>query len=228
MKERYLLLETSGRVGQIGLAEGDRVLVQRRLDETRRHARDLAPQLQSMLRELDWRPADIAAVFVSQGPGSYTGLRVGIMSAKAFAYAAGCRILGISTLAAIALQSGVRRVEVISDAQQDRLYHQTFEVDVALRLPSAVSPLAILPASEWLAQLAAGAVVSGPGIDIVVSRLPSGVAVVPPDLRAARIESLLRVGLDRLSRDEADNVFSLEPLYLRPSSAEEKWVTLGR
>src|SRR5262245_32159459 len=97
MGPRLLLLETSGRVGQVGLAADGRLLAGRRLSETHRHARDLAPTVAALFREFAWKPADVQAVVVSRGPGSYTGLRVGVMTAKAFAYATGCRLLALDT-----------------------------------------------------------------------------------------------------------------------------------
>src|SRR6516225_3465310 len=69
---RFLSLETSGRVGQVALAEGDQVRGVRRLDEARRHARDLAPAVKDLLDRQGWRPRDLQAVIVSRGPGSYT------------------------------------------------------------------------------------------------------------------------------------------------------------
>src|SRR5205823_3729165 len=115
---RFLILETSSRIGQVALAEGERLLEMRRLEQARRHARDLAPAVADLLKAFGWQPRDIDAVVVSMGPGSYTGLRVGIMSAKTLAYAAGCRVIAIETFAAVALQAppAVHRLEVIADA----------------------------------------------------------------------------------------------------------------
>ena len=90
---RLLILETSSRVAQVALAEGAVLRGVRRLDEARRHARDLAPAVAELLAAQGWRPRDLHAVVVGRGPGSYTGLRVGVMSAKAFAYASGCAVL---------------------------------------------------------------------------------------------------------------------------------------
>src|SRR5438309_3966029 len=112
---RVIILETSGRGGQVALAHGGALLALRRLDEARRHARDLVPALHDLLLGQRWRPRDVQAVIVSRGPGSYTGLRVGIMSAKTFAYATGGAILAVDTFAAIALQAPVEvaRLDVI-------------------------------------------------------------------------------------------------------------------
>src|SRR5260370_39658186 len=118
MDPRLLILETSGRIGQVGLALGSRLLAWRRLDEARRHARDLAPSVADLLREQQWKPREVQAVVVSRGPGSYTGLRVGIMSAKTFAYATGCALVAADTFAAIAATTpaAVDKVEVLPEA----------------------------------------------------------------------------------------------------------------
>src|SRR4051812_21019798 len=84
---RLLLLETSQPVALVALADGDALGAVRRLDETRRHARDLAPAVADLLAAAGWRPRDLDGVAVGSGPGSYTGLRVGLMSAKALAFA---------------------------------------------------------------------------------------------------------------------------------------------
>src|SRR5215831_14854533 len=147
MNPRMLLIETSGRAGAVALAEGAALLSTRRLDETRHQARDLAPAVAELLAAAGWKPRDVSAVVVSRGPGSYTGLRVGVMSAKTFAYAAGCALLAIDTFAAIAAQAPAEAapLDVIADAQQDRVYVQRYERG------AVVSPLTIRPVTEWLA-----------------------------------------------------------------------------
>src|SRR5262245_18914587 len=120
---RLQLLETSGRVGQVGLAAGGRLLAGRRLSETSKHARDLTPTAAELFRDFGWAPADVQGVAVSRGPGSYTGLRVGVMTAKAFAYATGCRLLAADTFAVIAAQAppDADRLDVLADAQKRNL-----------------------------------------------------------------------------------------------------------
>jgi tRNA threonylcarbamoyladenosine biosynthesis protein TsaB len=162
---RLLILETSGRTGLVALAEGPRLLSCHRLVETRRNGRDQAPAAAQLLTEQDWRPKQINGVVVSRGPGSYTGLRVGIMSAKAFAYATGCRLLAIDTFAAVAEQApaDVQRLDVLADAQQDRVYVQSFA-----RGPEgwrALTPLAIRRFADWLSGRPTNVWVSGPGMD---------------------------------------------------------------
>src|ERR1700722_1395457 len=157
-------METSGRKGLVALAEGPCLLVSRALDETRRHARDLAPAVAELLRAQGWKASALAAVIVGRGPGSYTGLRVGLMSAKTLAYATGCALLGIDTFAAVAAQSppGCPHVDVLADAQKDLVYVQSYSL--LGEAWQAVNPLRIQPFAEWLIQRRHDAWVSGPGL----------------------------------------------------------------
>jgi tRNA threonylcarbamoyladenosine biosynthesis protein TsaB len=146
------------------------------------------------------------------------------MSAKTFAYALGCRLLAIETFAALAAQAPaeVAAVEVIADAQQDKVYHQSFAraSDAAKWEPQ--SPLQIRRLEDWLAQRNAEGWVSGPGLRVYRDRLPPDCRIVAQEFWEPQPESLLRLGLPRFLAGENDNLWSLEPLYLRPSAAEEK------
>ncbi len=219
---RLLILETSGRAGQVALAERERLVGARRLDETRRHARDLAPALRELLRAQDWTPKTIDAVIVGRGPGSYTGLRVGIMSAKAFAYATHCALVAIDTFAAIAQQAPpeVQVLDVLADAQQDRVYVQSFERGAGGWRPR--SELAIRPFAPWLAALDPAAWLTGPGLRGQEHRL-TGNNVLPAELWDPQPESLAQLGFARFQHGERDDLWLVEPLYLRPSAAEQQW-----
>jgi tRNA threonylcarbamoyladenosine biosynthesis protein TsaB len=222
---RLLLIETSGGAGLVALAEGATVRT-RRLDQTRRHARDLAPAVRELLLELDWAPATVAAVLVGLGPGSYTGLRVGLMSAKAFAFATGCALIGLPTFPPLALQAPAATfVDVIADAQQGLVYVQRFQAQPGGALPREVEPLRIEPAAAWRARLTAEILVTGPGLALHKKGLPGYVATAGEELWQPQADALLRLGRERLARGARDDLWALEPLYLRPSSAEEKKAT---
>ena len=220
-----MILETSGHVGRVAAAEGEVVLRARDLDETRRHARDLAPAVAGLFEELAWKPTEVTGVIVSQGPGSYTGLRVGIISAKAFCYATGAVLIAIPTFQAIAAQGPVPvlAVEVLADAQQERIYVQRFMAGALRGEFAAASALAIRPFSAWLAERNQLDWLSGPGLRRFRDQLPPGSRTVEPERWDALPETLLRLGLARYQTGERDDPMAVEPIYLRPSSAEEKW-----
>jgi len=223
MEPRILIIETSGQPGVVALAAGERLLGEQRLNESRRHARDLAPMVSALLAKQGWRARELEGVFVSRGPGSYTGLRVGVMSAKTLAYATGARLLALDTFPAIVRQapSTANIVDVVADAQQDKLYVQRFR----RQSPDAweATALAITPFADWLATLTPDVAVIGPGLTGIETRLPATVLVAPREDWQPRAASLLALGMERWRRGDRDDPFAVEPLYLRPSSAEEKW-----
>jgi tRNA threonylcarbamoyladenosine biosynthesis protein TsaB len=221
---RLLIVETSGHAGLVALAEGPTLRGVRHLDEWRRHARDLAPAVGQLLDGAGWRPRDLHGIIVSRGPGSYTGLRVALMSAKALAYATGCALLAVDTFATIAGQAPeeATTLDVIADAQQEKVYVQRFgRTEPGALVPCG--PLEIRPLADWLADLGAGVWVSGPGLAVYSRRLGPEVQVTEPATWNPGAESLLRLGLGRYRRGERDDPFAVEPLYLRPSAAEQQW-----
>jgi tRNA threonylcarbamoyladenosine biosynthesis protein TsaB len=221
-RARLLMVETSGRNGFVAVAEGPTLLAVRRLEEARRHARDLAPATIELLTAQGWKARDLNGVVVSLGPGSYTGLRVGVMSAKTLAYAVGCALIGVETFAVVAAQAPkeINRTDVLADAQQEKVYAQSFGRDGDEWRP--LDALGIRPFAEWLALRTAGTWVSGPGLHRWAPRLPIDASAVEAALWDPQAETLLKLGLARYTAGQRDDPFALQPLYLRPSSAEEQ------
>jgi tRNA threonylcarbamoyladenosine biosynthesis protein TsaB len=221
-RPRLLLIETSGRVGRIGLAEVPGLLAEQALDEGRRHARDLAPTVARLLAERGWRARDLHGVIVSLGPGSYTGLRVGIMSANALAYATGCALIGVPTFEVIARQVETpgRELVVIADAQQAQLYVQPFARGATAEQFAPAGELKVISGRAWAATLRPDVAVVGPGVRMAQPWLPAG---TPTAMQEPLMSGLLAVGWDRYERGACADQARLEPLYLRRSSAEEQW-----
>jgi tRNA threonylcarbamoyladenosine biosynthesis protein TsaB len=233
MSESWLVIETSGRVGQLGVARGGAVVRSEKLDETRRHARDLAAIAGRLLGAEGLSPRDLTGVMVGTGPGSYTGLRVGVMSAKALAYAAGCKLVAVPTFAAIAERTPepFDLVDVVADALQGHVYVEAFvprrDRETGERVWESVVDLRIEPVAQWAKTVDAGVGLTGPGVAVYDAVIPSPAPRVPVEFRAPTIESVFRVGL-RLPPATREELFRLEPLYLRGSSAEEKAKRDGR
>ena len=101
---KILALETTDAQGSVALCVGGEILTSRRLDAERRSAQTLAPTIQETLAEFGWAPQDVDAVAVAVGPGSFTGLRVGVATAKMLAWATGAKIIGVDALEAIAAE----------------------------------------------------------------------------------------------------------------------------
>lgn len=218
--DRVLVLETAGKVGRAALATDGTVVAESALGQERRRASDLALVVDRLLRDAGWEPASLTAVVVGLGPGSYTGLRVGLASAKALAYAVGCRFFGVETFAAIAARAPdeARELSVIADALQGKLFRRDYR-----RTANGWEPttrLEVLAGADWHADLRPGTWVSGPSA-AWPDRTPAGVPLVPAELREPRPEDVLTVARSWPWAVTTD-MWTAEPLYLRGSSAEEK------
>lgn len=221
MSENWLILETSGRVARVGLACEGAVVCTAELDTPRRQARELTILIEEMLNAESLRPTHLTGVIASRGPGSYTGLRVGLMTAKALAYALDCKLIAVDTFAAIAEQAPaeVQRVCVIADALQGQVYAQEYALRHDGWLPA--NQLRILPVGVLAVSLPVGTWISGPGVSVYDEQIPRDNLRMTEADREPRVESLFAVRhlFTPLTKEE---VFALEPLYLRGSSAEEK------
>ena len=220
--DRVLIIETAGKVGQVALADASGNCTEARLGEGRKRASDLAMVVERLLKERDWKARDLTAVVVGLGPGSYTGLRVGLASAKALAYAIGCSFFGVETYAAIANHAPkeVQKLSVIGDALKGKLFRRDYRRSGAGDW-EPIGALAIVLASDWLASLPPGCWVSGPAANSYAERLPSGVGMVEKELHEPRPTDLLYVA-QRNEWAVTTDMWTAEPYYLRGSSAEEK------
>jgi tRNA threonylcarbamoyladenosine biosynthesis protein TsaB len=220
--DRVLVLETAGRVGQVALASGHAVLAEARLEEARRRASDLALAVADLLKGQGWAARDLTAVVVGLGPGSYTGLRVGLASAKALAYATGAAFFGVETFAAVAVRApaGVLRLTVVADALQGKLFRHDFRL-VSNGGWEPAGPLSVVEAIQWLASLEPETWVSGPAAGTFDGRLPAGVRLADPGWREPRPGDLLTAART-LPWAVTTDVWTADPFYVRGSSAEEK------
>jgi len=222
-----LAFDTSGSAGSVALLDQQRVVAEVALDPIRRSAQTLVPAIAQLLAAQHVEPGQICLVATTIGPGSFTGLRIGVTTAKTFAYAVGADVIGVSTLEAIAhglpddlLTAAPREIHALIDAQRKELFVGRFrgEVSTIIRL----EPDRIVSAEAWLANLQAGTVVTGPGLDRIEQRLPPCIVAVPPAWRAVRASSVGRLAWRDYSAGRRDDLWRLAPVYLRPSYAEEK------
>ena len=218
-------IETSGRVGAVALYRDGRCLAERPLQQAgRRHAQTLVAEIERLFEEFNSRPADCDLVAVSIGPGSFTGLRVGVVCAKTFAYATRCSLAAVDTYLCIAENSpaDVHAVWVIGDAQRGELYAGHYRRD-ADGLWTSTAEITVAAGDTWCQARSSGDVVSGPGIDRFESELTSRCRVLELEYRDPRATVVARLGERKLKESGSDDFWSLEPFYLRRSAAEEKW-----
>jgi tRNA threonylcarbamoyladenosine biosynthesis protein TsaB len=221
---RILAIETSGTAGSLAALHDDNLLAELMLDTASRSARSLAPGIAALLRQVGWRPNEVDVLAVALGPGSFTGLRVGVTTAKTFAYATGAGCVGVGTLEVIAEQAAVSAgglVTPVIEAQRGDVYTALYQRTAAGSLDSRQSPV-ILSADEWLATLADGRLASGPALETLADRLPPNASVALPPQWPPTAATVGRLAYRKHVAGQRDDIWRLTPLYLRRSAAEEK------
>jgi tRNA threonylcarbamoyladenosine biosynthesis protein TsaB len=210
-----IALETSARAASVAVEHAGRV-ASARLEAQRAHASDLFPRLEGLFRELGAQPSAIETVFVGTGPGSYTGLRVGIATALGLARGSGAKLLGVpsgETLAFERVEPG-REAAWLLDARSGELYFAVYRRTAAgvevVRAPCVLKPAdlrAVLPPDGPIFGDATAA--DAAGLDARErERLVVGAQ--------ADAEALLALGAARLAERGPTPEHLLEPLYLRP------------
>lgn len=202
----------------VALVEDGRLLVELTVINPRIHSTRLLPLIDQALQEAGRRKQDLAGVACGVGPGSFTGLRIGLSTAKAIAFALGLPCAPVVTLQAMAhtLGPGAGWVAPVLDARRGEVYTALY------RDGEEVLPPRQVPLSAWVAEVDArreGAPVAFPG-DVADERLPAWARPVPGPLRlprgwavAALGEALLRAGGGVAPGD-------VRPLYLRKTEPE--------
>lgn len=221
---RILALETVAAAGSVALLDDDRVVEELELVTARRSAQTLAPGIAALLERAGWRPADVELVAVASGPGSFTGLRIGITTAKAFAYAMNCQVIGVNSLLAIAARAprDLSAVSATIDAQRGELFVADFTRQPDGQL-TGIDTTRIVAAEKWLASLPTGAVISGPGLANHLAALPPGTMVVDRALWAPTAAIVGQLGRELVLAGQGVSPFELVPQYFRRTAAEEKW-----
>lgn len=219
---KILAIETSTMSGSVAILSGNEVLREAILPDRPRTASTLVPAIRRLLNETGCRLGDVELIAVTTGPGSFTGLRVGITTAKTVAYATGCELLGLDTLEVLAAQSGATtgQASTVLDAQRDELFAASFEMRGGKI--ERVAPTRIVSSSDWVAGLSPDTVVSGLGLRRVRDQLPAAVLLADESRWTPRAAAAGRLALRDWQAGRRDDLWKLAPTYLRKSAAEEK------
>jgi tRNA threonylcarbamoyladenosine biosynthesis protein TsaB len=214
-------IETSGPRGGVALADDDELIGEESFEEGMVHGRALVPSLDRILKKAGLTPKQLGLVAVDVGPGSYTGVRVGVAAARMIAMAVGCPVAPIVSMDVLAENAEDLEDFVcpILDARWEQVYAASFRRDwVWLRTegPAAYRP------EDLAARLAAGTTVFGSGVEkypAVFARFAKG----PADWSVPRAQVVARLGWQAFQSGAMDDYNILRPLYLRPTEAEVKF-----
>ncbi|CUH96291.1 hypothetical protein P22_2381 [Propionispora sp. 2/2-37] len=224
-----LAIDTATLVSSVALAAADTLVAELTLQTKKTHSELLMPHIDRILQMATIEKSLLKAVAVSIGPGSFTGLRIGLATAKALAYALHIPLIGVPSLAALAFNCPVPGsiLSPVLDAQKGNVYQALYTWQNA-ELTELVPPRVI----SFAAALEELAVREHPvlllGEAAVAHRREieargANIMMAAPHVVMARAGSIAMLAHRLLKQGVYHDVFSLEPLYIRRSEAEELW-----
>jgi tRNA threonylcarbamoyladenosine biosynthesis protein TsaB len=222
---RALAIETSGRLGSIAIVDGSAVVSEETFPHGLKHAADILPIIDQLIRARDWSPADVEHLYVSAGPGSFTGLRIAITLAKTMALATGVKLIAVPTMRVLAANAPpeAEHLIIVLDAKRDQIFTARFEkigTDWIEREPNRLDSLpAMLARSPRPVHLL------GEGIPYHEKFLPNdpSVIITSTETWRARATAVAELAQKMAAAKQFADPLQLTPIYLRIPEAQEKY-----
>lgn len=227
MGELLLTLDTSTQAGSVALTRGRKLVGELLINVKATHTDRLLGTVRQLLGDAGVGLDEIDAFGVVLGPGSFTGLRVGLATVKGLAMACGKPVLGVSSLRSLALQVPYARhpVCVMLDARKSEVYTGLY--DWVTGRPVALVDEAVMAPEKMLGRIEGETVFIGDGAvayqTLIVRQLGSRAHFVPWHLNLPRASSAAVVALEDLQEGRSVPLELLRPVYIRPSEAEIMW-----
>ena len=197
-------------------------------EQSQTSSNSLIPAIQWALDNSGYKLNEIDLITLPRGPGSFTGLRMGIVTAKTIAYTTNCNVIGVNTMEVIAWQAKKSIVNAQSESNDStvsvgmnvgrkEVYHAEFNwKNESLNL---ISDPVISAPEKWLKSLASDVWLAGSGIGLFNS--PNDFQVADSE-HNPQVTEVAKLGLLNFTKNGPDDPWKLEPIYSRPSAAEER------
>ena len=208
--------DTSSKALTLAILEDETLLAQMTLNIKKNHSITLMPAIDFLMNSLDMKPTDLDRIVVAQGPGSYTGLRIAVATAKTLAHTLKIELVGVSSLLALVPEQVEGLVIPIMDARRNNVYAGFYQSGQAVR-PEAHLPLAeVLEIAGAANQSVTFVGETTAFTEQIEAALPQ--AAIHPTLPDA--SAVGRLGLDL----PAQSIHDFVPNYLKRVEAEENWL----
>lgn len=228
---KILAIDTSTSVMGVSLLDEHKVYAEVTTNIKKNHSVRLMPMIDQMLAEVKWTTQDIELIAVAKGPGSYTGVRIGVTTAKTMAWALGTPIIGVSTLEAMAYQhqhfSGI--ISPIIDARRGQAYTGLYQSRT--QGWNIVEEDHISLVERWaslLKQRDEQVLFVGDDVSIhkeqILQVLGSQAVFTTPPFQMPRPSVIGWLAKDKAEQGKEDNLFDFAPAYLQLAEAEAKWL----
>lgn len=208
--------DTSSKALTLAILEDETLLAQMTLNIKKNHSITLMPAIDFLMNSLDMKPTDLERIVVAQGPGSYTGLRMAVATAKTLAHTLKIELVGVSSLLALVPEQVEGLVIPVMDARRNNVYAGFYQSGQSVR-PEAHLPLAeVLEIAGVADQPVTFVGETAAFTEQIEAALPQ--AAIQPTLPDAA--AVGRLGLDL----PAQSIHDFVPNYLKRVEAEENWL----
>ena len=223
-----LAFETSAKAASVALHDGQKLLAESYQNTGMTHSQTLMVMAEDALKQCGKTAADVTAVAVAEGPGSFTGVRIGAAAAKGFAWGREIPCYGISTLEAMAVSLGVYEGHICAcmDARRNQVYNALFLVDNGkVERISDDRAIALADLQEELEHIDGPIFLVGDGSQLTYKTLSGSVdnLILPPEHRMhQRAIGVALLAEAKQAAGETGDGNALSPNYLRLSQAERE------
>ncbi|VMT44217.1 molecular chaperone [Streptococcus pneumoniae] len=212
---KVLAFDTSSKALSLAILEDKQVLAETTINIKKNHSITLMPAIDFLMASLDWTPKDLDRIVVAEGPGSYTGLRIAVATAKTLAYTLNIELVGMSSLLALVPHQQEGLFVPLMDARRNNVYAGFYENAKPVMAEANLSFEEVLEKVKGTSQVTFVGEV-GPFVEQIQKHLP----------RTDYKETLPNAAnLALLAWDkEADSLHDFVPNYLKRVEAEENWL----
>ena len=225
---KILAVDTTAKAASVCLAQEEKIIGSFFIDTALTHSRTLMPMIEALLSNTETKPEELNAIAVNAGPGSFTGVRIGVAAVKGLAFAHSIPCVSVSTLESMAYNclGGDCVVCAVMDARCSQVYNAIFRVkgDKIERLCDDRA-LALTDLKEELLRIDGNIVLVGDGATVSYDYLKADVpnlTLAPINSRIQTAVSTAMAAFESLKRGETVSAAELMPVYLRLPQAQRE------
>lgn len=224
---KTLAIDTSNQTMALALMDEDTMIAQIQTTVNKNHSRSLMPAVDFLMHAVEWVPTDLNQIVVAKGPGSYTGLRIGVTTAKTLAQTLAIPLVSVSSLAVLAqnVSADDQLIIPIMNARRQNVYAGIYQKNPELTSILSDRHIALVELIAWLKQDGRPCIFVGKDVELFKEELSSAVAHAffiedeaaqyPSGVNAFKAANAIGA-----IEDEAQFI----PSYLKKVEAEEKWL----
>jgi tRNA threonylcarbamoyladenosine biosynthesis protein TsaB len=225
---KTLAIDTATRYSSVALVNGDKVAGENLLYGQKNHSEKLLSLVDELFKNTRVAPGSIDLIAVSSGPGSFTGLRVGISTAQGLAFSLGKDLTGVSTLEVLASQVCCMYQGFICpmiDARKQQVYTCLYKCAEKGKLEKVIGETVVGP-EKWLLDLPAPVLFLGDGVcsyrKIIKTTMKKNCTILPFYFGIPRASTLAHIAMKRYLKNRRNELEQIAPMYIRPPDAEMK------